>query len=109
MVKLATETQRHIEEKKQLAISVVRFSFCVCHDMVEAALKARWLRQEPVSHAAHRQQMLRMRWILLDVLAQPDHEVVDGPRVGVLAQPPDLLQNGLARHDPSAVADEMPQ
>src|SRR5271167_585461 len=53
--------------------------------------------------------MLRMRRILLDVLAKTNHEIIDGSRVGVLAQSPDLSQNRLARYDLSAVANEMAQ
>src|SRR5208337_1502329 len=74
-----------------------------------ADLRRGWLRQEPVSHASHRQQMPRMSRVRLDILAQPNHEIVNGPCVGVFAQPPNLFQNGLARHDPSTFADEMAQ
>src|SRR5208282_5558537 len=66
-------------------------------------------RQKPVAHTAYRQQMPGLRRVLLDILAQAHHKIVDGSRVGVLPQIPDLLQNGLARYNLSAIPNEMAQ
>ena len=51
--------------------------------------------------------MARTRGLVLDVLAQPHDEVVDGARVGVLVQAPDLFEQGLARDDLARAADEV--
>ena len=42
--------------------------------------------------------MTRASRVVFEVAAQASDEVVDGARVAVLAQTPDLLQHGLARH-----------
>jgi len=48
---------------------------------------------EAVADASHREQMDRLGGIVFDVAPQADHEVVDGPGVGVFVQTPDLLQD----------------
>ena len=60
---------------------------------------------EPVADAAHGQQVPRLRRLLLDVAPQPDDEVVDGARVGVLVHAPDVLEHRLARHRLAFVRD----
>src|SRR5258708_18437689 len=41
--------------------------------------------------------MARVLRVVLDVATQPDHEIIDGPRIGVFAQTPYFLQHRLAR------------
>jgi len=52
-------------------------------------------RVETIPYAAHRQKVFRMRRLRLDVAAQAHHEIIDGARVGVLVQAPDVFEHGL--------------
>ena len=67
------------------------------------------IRQKPVSHAAHRQQVPRLRGIVFNVAPQPHHKIVDGARVGVLVQAPDFFENLLARNHAPVIAHQMAQ
>jgi hypothetical protein len=49
-------------------------------------------RKESIADAAHGFEEDRLGGIVLNITAQPDHEVVDGPCVRVLVHPPDLFQ-----------------
>src|SRR5579871_199446 len=66
-------------------------------------------RQKPVSHAPHRQQVPRLRRIVLHISPKAHDEVVDGPRIRVLVQAPDFFQHGLARHRLSFALDQVLQ
>src|ERR1044071_3019288 len=61
---------------------------------------------EAVADAADGEEVARARGLVLDVLAQTHDEVVDGARVGVVPQAPDLFEQGLARDDLARAADE---
>src|SRR6185369_5816424 len=50
------------------------------------------LAAEPVSDRAHRLEMFRMGGIRLEVFAEPDDKIVQGPGFGVAAVAPDGLQ-----------------
>ena len=63
--------------------------------------------KETIADAAHRLQKDRLGGIVFNITAQADHEVVDGARVGVLAHPPDLLQQLLAGDDAALVEDKI--
>src|SRR5688572_11029029 len=63
-----------------------------------AQLSPARLRHESVAYTPHREQMLRIGRLGLDVAAQPDDEVVDRPRVGVFVLAPHLLEHRLSRH-----------
>ena len=64
---------------------------------------------ELVADAANGEQQLRLRRIVLQVAAQPDDEVVDGARVGVLVQVPHVLEDRLARHRLAGVLQQVAQ
>ena len=53
--------------------------------------------------------MLRLGGIFFKVAPQADDEVVDGARVGVLVQAPDVLKNGFAGYISAIVPDEVAQ
>src|SRR5690348_16657668 len=72
-----------------------------------ASLLGRRRRDEAVADASHREHVTGLGGLGLDVLAQPDDEVVDGARVGVLAEAPDVLEHRLAGYRTPLVVDEI--
>jgi len=57
-----------------------------------ARRRRRHARKETVADAAHGFEEDGLGGIVLNVAAQPHHEVINGPRVRVLVHPPDLFQ-----------------
>src|SRR5262249_32284168 len=64
---------------------------------------------ETVAYSAPRQQMPGALRIVFDVPPQPHDEVVDGPRIGVFMQTPDLFQHAPARDGLAFEADQVAQ
>jgi hypothetical protein len=65
-------------------------------DVVSCGETVTAFRIESVADAANRQQVTRRASAILEIPPQPDDEVVDGARIGVLVQSPDVLED-LAR------------
>ena len=59
--------------------------------------------QEPIADTAHRLQKYGFGGIVLNITAQPDHKVVDGPGVSIFMDPPDLLQQFFARDNAALI------
>src|SRR5262249_51843453 len=62
---------------------------------------------ETIPYAANGAQVTRLRWLLLNVAAQPDDEVIDGARIGILPHAPNLLQHGFPRNSLAFVANQV--
>src|SRR5439155_3935647 len=62
---------------------------------------------EAVTHAADRLEVAWASRLVFEIPPQPDDEVVDRARVGVLAYAPHLLEDRLARHGPAFVLHEI--
>src|SRR5216683_1399155 len=62
---------------------------------------------ELVAETTNRAQVARLGRLALDVTAQADDEIVDGARVGVFVEIPDVVKNRLARDRVATVADEI--
>ena len=75
----------------------------------EPELRYFGVRDELVADAADGQQVARACGFLLDVLPQARDEVIDGARVGVLAQVPHVFEHALARHGLAFVLHEIAQ
>ena len=65
--------------------------------------------KEAIADTTHRLQKDRLGGIVFNITAQADHKVVDGARIGVLVDPPDLLQQLLAGDDAALVEDKIAQ
>src|ERR1035441_8958655 len=73
------------------------------------ASRVGWCGQEAIPHSAYGQQVLGMRRVLLDVFTQSHNKIIDGARVGIFVQTPNLFENRLPRDNLAAVANKMPQ
>ena len=62
-----------------------------------------------IADAADGLDNLRVVWLVLEVFAEADDEVVDRAGVGVFLQVPDLFEDGLSRDGPAFVFDEVLQ
>src|SRR5438445_9657060 len=62
-----------------------------------------------ISQPTHRKQVLRLGGISFDIAPQTYNEIIDGSRVGIFLQAPDLFQDLFARNGPPAVANEVTQ
>ena len=51
--------------------------------------------------------MPRPRRIIFDIAPQPHNEIVDGARIGVFVQAPDIFKHGLPRHRRAFVLDQV--
>ena len=65
------------------------------------------IEHELVAEAAHGEQVTRFGGVALDVAAEANDEIVDGARVGVFVEIPDVMQNCLARDGFAGAADEV--
>src|SRR5262245_29941059 len=65
-----------------------------------------WLISEPVTHASHREEVLRLARVALELLAQVADMDVDRARVAVGGVAPDLLEQHLAGHHAARGAGE---
>jgi hypothetical protein len=66
-------------------------------------------RHRLVADAAHGEQQCRPAGIVFHVAAETHDEVVDGARVGVFAERPDVFENRLARDRLAGVSDQVGQ
>src|SRR6185436_8110579 len=67
------------------------------------------LGDEPVPHAANRQEKTRGCWFVLYVPSEANDEVVDRARVGAAVQVPHVLEDRAPRHGLAGVLHEIPQ
>ncbi len=65
--------------------------------------------QKAITDTTHGLQKDRLGGIVFNISAQADHKVVDGACIGVLVDPPNLLQQFLARDDAALVEDKIAQ
>src|SRR3954453_11160077 len=66
-------------------------------------------RDKAVSHASNCSEMLRSRWVFLDVPSQPHDKIIDRSRVGVFVQIPDFLEYLLSGNSLSRMSNEVSQ
>ena len=62
-----------------------------------------------IAKSAHGKQMSGLGRLFFNVTAQPDDEIIDGARVSIFFQVPNLLQDFLARNGTAAIAYEKAQ
>jgi hypothetical protein len=43
----------------------------------------------------------------LDISPEPHHEIIDGPRIGIFVESPNILENGFARNGATLAANQM--
>ena len=60
-----------------------------------------------IAEASHGAEVARFGRLAFDVAAQADDEIVDGPRVGVFVEIPDVLQDCFARDRMATVLDKI--
>src|SRR5271156_5345706 len=64
---------------------------------------------EAVPDSANREQMAGRGGVFFDIAPQPDDKVINGARVRVFAQVPDILENRFARNGLTLAADQVAQ
>ena len=65
--------------------------------------------KEAIANTTHRLQKDRLGRIVFNLTAQPHHKVVDGARIRILVDSPNLLQQFLAGNDAALIEDKIPQ
>src|SRR5258705_12560118 len=73
------------------------------------SLRLRVSHHESIANPSYRQKMFRLGGIVFNILPQTYDEVIDGPRVGILVEPPHIFKNCLPRHNIAFMLNEVTQ